>query len=124
MTEAGTLCINADVVKKAGIYCSGAYATSETYTNVAIPMAEGFICAQARYDFVTNSGSVSVIGKQFLKNVCSSLAALDVLKWDMGVYPSRTAETMIDMNNTIAVEGINLLKDDKYRDFVIHGAIE
>lgn len=123
MTEAGTLCNNADVLKKAGLNAnlSGA---SEIYTNVYIKEAEGFICASARYDFVTNYSGCSVIGREFLRDVASSLSALKVINYDMGGYTSRTeSQTMLDINYSAVVEGINLLRDDKYRDFIINGVV-
>jgi len=113
MAEAGTLCTNANVEGKSGAH-GNATADAEAYTNVYIKEAEGFICAQSRYDWVTNYASVSTIGKEFLRDVCSSLAALKVINYDMSGYTSRTeAQTMIDLNYAVVVEGINLLRDEK-----------
>ena len=122
MTEAGTLCINADVAKKAGLNASTT-ATAEAYTNVFIKMAEGYVCSNARYDFVTNYSSVSTIGKELLRDIVSSLSAIKAINYDMSGFTSRTeAQTMIDINYSIVVDGMNLIQDDKFRTFVIQGA--
>lgn len=122
MTEAGVLCGNADVIKKSGVNANST-ATAEAWTNVAIPMAEGFISAQARYDYVTNYSSISTIGKAFLKDLCSSLTALKVIGFDMSAIGITEAQTLLDMNYTIVTEGINLLRDDKFREFVRTGVV-
>lgn len=123
MVEAGTLCANADVKNKAGANANST-AIAEAFTNVAIVAAEGFICASARYDFVTNYSSISTIGKAFLKDLTSSLAAIKVIEYDMSGFTSRTeSQTMLDVNYSVVVEGINLLRDDKFRDFIKSGVV-
>jgi hypothetical protein len=123
MVEAGTLCTNANVELKSGLNANST-ADAEAATNVYIKEAEGFICASARYDFVTNYATVSTIGKEFLRDVASSLAAIKVINYDMGGFTSRTeAQTMLDINYAVVVEGINLLRDDKYRDFIKSGVV-
>lgn len=123
MVEAGTLCTNGNVELKSGANANST-ADAEAATNVFIKEAEGFICAQARYDFVTNYASISTIGKEFLRDICSSLAALKVINYDMSGFTSRTeAQTMLDINYTIAQEGINLLRDEKFKAYVISGSV-
>jgi len=123
MSEAGTLCVNADVVKKAGALAS-ATAVAEAYTNVLIKEAEGFVCACARYNYVGNYSSVSTIGKEFLRDVTSALAAIKAIGYDMSGYTSRTeAQTLLDVNYSNVVESINLLRDDKFREFILTGAV-
>jgi hypothetical protein len=123
MAEAGTLCINADVVKKAGANANTT-AVAEAATNVYIKEAEGFVCSSARYDYVTNYASVSTIGKEFLRDLTSSLAAIKALNYDMSGFTSRTeAQTMLDVNYAIVTEGINLIRDDKHKDFILSGVV-
>lgn len=117
-----TLCSIEDAQLKAGLnnssVMSGAFATK------LIQEAEGFICASARYDFIGLSGSTSAVGKEFLRDVCSSLTAVKLINYDMSGFTSRTeAQTMLDINYSTVVEGINLLRDDKFRDFVIKGEV-
>jgi hypothetical protein len=123
MVEQGTLCVNADVVKKAGLYANTT-AAAEAATNVYIKEAEGFLSAMTRYDWVTNYASISAIGKEILRDAVSSHAAIAVINFDMGGFTSRTeAQTMIDVNYTKVVDCINILNDDKGRSFTIKGSV-
>jgi hypothetical protein len=121
MVEAGTLAVNADVVKAAGANAS-ATAVAEAYTNVYIKMAEGFVSGQSRYDWVTNYASVSTIGKELLRDVTSAYAAIKAIEYDMSGFTSLTeAQTMLDLLWNIVVEGMNLLRDESFKEFVVQG---
>ena len=119
MTE--TLCDSGAVKIKAG--ANAATLTASQYTDI-INRAEGFVCAAARYDFITNYANISNIGKNFLKDVTSSKAAIEVINYDMSGFTSRTeAQVMLDINYSILVDGINLLRDEKFRSFIISGEV-
>jgi hypothetical protein len=121
MAEEGTLAIRADVLKFAGAKASGT-STAEAYTNVYIKMAEGFVCTASRYDWVTNYASVSTIGKEMLRNATAAYAAIKAIEYDMSGYTSKEeAQTMLDVLWSMVVECVNLLRDDKYREFVLNG---
>lgn len=121
MAELGTLCSNTDVEKLSGANASST-SDAEAYTNVYIKAAEGFICAYTRYDWVTNYSSVSTIGKEALRLVTAAYAAIMVINYDMSGFSSRTeAQTMIDILYTIVVDNINLIKEEKAREFVLQG---
>lgn len=120
MTE--TLCEKTDVQLKAG--ANATTLTDAQYTDL-INEAEGFVSASARYDYVTNYASVSAIGKTLLREVASSYAAIAVINYDMSGFTSRTeAQVMLDVLWSKVVEGINLLRDEKFRDFVLKGEVE
>jgi hypothetical protein len=122
MVEAGTLCINADVIKKSGVNAS-AVSTAEAYTNVFIKEAEAYISAITRYDWVTNYTSVSTIGKEILREAASSHAAIAAINYDMAGFNTRTeVQTMLDVLYSKFVDCINVLKDDQGRKFVIQGS--
>lgn len=122
MAEAGTLCVNADVVEECGDLANATY-TAEAYTNKYIKKAEGFVCTQSRYDWVTNYASVSTIGKEFLRDATSKLAAFYAIKQSMSGYTSMTeAQTLLDSNWNAVVEMINLLRDEDFKAFVLAGA--
>lgn len=120
MVEAGTLCGQTDVAKKAGANAS-ATSVAEAYTNVYIKEAEGLLCAMTRYDWVTNYASVSTIGKEILRDAVASYAAIKVINYDMSGYSSRQ-EALIMVNILWACwsETVKLLlKDNKYKDFIL-----
>lgn len=122
MAEEGTLCINADVLKKAGARASST-SSAEAYTNVYIKMAEGQLSSAARYDWVTNYSSVSTIGKAILRDAASSYAAVCVINYDMSGYLSRTESlTMVNILWAGFQKCIALLeKDNNYKDFILSG---
>lgn len=122
MVEAGTLCINADVLKKAGANAS-ATSKAEAFTNVFIKEAEAQLSTSARYDWVTNYASVSAIGKEILRDAASSYAAVQVINYDMAGFTSRQeAMTMINILWASFQKCISLLeKDNNYKDFILTG---
>lgn len=123
MAEAGTLCINADVLKKAGANANTT-ATAEAYTNVFIKEAEGHLCASARYDWVTNYADVSAIGKEILRDAASAYAAVQAINYDMSGFTSRQeALTMVNILWAGFDKVITLLeKDNNYKDFILTGS--
>jgi hypothetical protein len=123
MTEAGTLCNAMDVIRKAGINANGTIA-SEAYTNIYIKEAEGKICLDTRYDWVTNYASISTIGKEILREATASLTAIDVINDDMSGFTSRQ-EALIMINVLWAryKEVTNqITKDNKYKEFILSGS--
>lgn len=122
MVEAGTLCTNSNVVYHAGANANSTY-TAEAYTNVFIKEAEGIICLETRYDWVTNYASVSTIGKEVLRIATACLAAISCINADMSVFTSRQ-EALIMVNILWAQyrEVVALiLKDNNYKDFILGG---
>ncbi|MFA5051311.1 MAG: hypothetical protein WC499_04325 [Patescibacteria group bacterium] len=123
MVEAGTLCGQTDVAKKAGANAS-ATSVAEAYTNVFIKEAEGLLCTASRYDWVTNYASISTIGKEILRDAVASYSAVKVISYDMSGFTSRQ-EALIMINILWACwsETMRLLtKDNNYRDFILTGS--
>lgn len=123
MTEAGTLCGQADVAKMSGAKVS-ATSVAEAYTNVYIKMAEGKICLDTRYDWVTNYASVSAIGKEILRQATATYTAIMVINYDMSGFTSRQ-EALIMVNILWAIyrEIISqIVKDNKYKEFILSGS--
>lgn len=121
MAEAGTLCINDNVVKKAGASHNTTY-SAEAYTNVYIKMAEGKICLDTRFDWVTNYTSVSTIGKEILREAVASYAAIDVINGDMTGFTGQDALTTVNILWGKYAEIVKRLNEDnKYKEFVLSG---
>jgi hypothetical protein len=122
MAEEGTLCINADVLKKAGVQASST-STAESYTNVYIKQAEGQLSTSARYDWVTNYSSVSTQGKNILRDAASAYAAFMAVEYDPRGFT--TTQYLQKINSLWASfqKVINLLeKDNNYKDFILTGS--
>ena len=123
MTEEGTLCTSMDVIRRSGVNANGTIA-SEAYTNDYIKTAEGKICLDTRYDWVTNYAGVSTIGKEVLREAVASKAAIDVINDDMSGFTSRQeALIMINVNWAKYSDVIaKIVKDNNYKDFILTGA--
>lgn len=121
MVEAGTLCGQTDVAKMAGANVS-ATSVAEAYTNVYIKMAEGKICMDTRYNWVTNYASVSTIGKEVLRLATSALAAAMVINYNMAGFTSRQeALIMINFLWACYIDVIKRFDDNKYKEFILSG---
>ena len=117
MTE--TLCTSAAVKLKAG--ANAPTLTAAQYTQL-INQAEGFVGLNAKYDFVTNYSSIPTNMKPILEDVTSSKAAFHAINYNMSGYTSRTeSQVMLDVNYSIVVEIINLLKDNQFTTFLLKG---
>lgn len=115
MTE--TLCNSGAVKLKAGT--NATILTASQYTQL-INQAEGDINTITRYDWVSNFSSVAANSKKVLEGVCSDLAAMFVISYDMGVFNSRfEAQTMLDVLRDAALRGLSVLKDQNQKDFLI-----
>ena len=122
MAEAGTLCINADVLKEAGANASSV-SSAEAYTNFYIKKAEGKICLDTRYDWVTNYASVSTIGKEILREAVSCLSAISVINYNMSGFTTRQ-EALIMINVLWAryyAIVLQITKDNMYKEFILSG---
>ena len=122
MVEAGKLCNNSNVVYEAGAEASSV-STAEAYTNVYIKKAEGKICLDTRYDWVTNYASVSTIGKEILREAVSCYAAIAAISYDMKNFPSRQ-DALIRVNVLWARYADivkRLVGDNNYKDFILTG---
>jgi len=123
MVEAGTLAINADIVKEATTDANTT-AIGEAFTNVYILKAEGKICLDTRFDWVTNFSSISDIGKEILREAVSCYTAIMVINHDYsGFVDVQTALTHV---NTLWARYIDIVKriveDNKYKEFILSGA--
>ena len=121
MGEEGTLATNANVQYEAGGNAS-ATSKAEAYTNIYIKKAEGKICLDTRYDWVTNYASVSDIGKEILREAVSCYAAIAVINYDMSGFTSR--QEALTMVNILWARYIDIVKrivdDEKYKDFILN----
>jgi hypothetical protein len=120
MTE--TLCTSGAVKLKAG--ANAPTLTAAQYTDL-INKAEAFAAVQARYDWVTNYAALPDLAKNFLQDLTSSHAAIAVINNDMSGFTSRMeAQTMLDVNYSKVVDNTNMLRDDKFKTFLVKGSVD
>lgn len=115
-----TLCTSGIVKLHAGANVSAAL-TDAQYTSL-INEAEAFISESSQYDFVANYSSLPTNLKPLLELGTACHAAFNAIKYDQSGYTSRQeAQVMLDANWTQVVEINNLLRDAKYKNFVLTG---
>jgi len=109
-----TLCTSGAIVTKAGANVSSTAAASAAILEQFCDEAEGRICAETRYDWVANIGSIGTNFKPALADACSSLAAVKLIAYDMSGYTGRgEAEDMININFDLAQKALKFLTEDK-----------
>lgn len=111
-----TLCTSGAIVIKAGNNVNSTGAASAALLEQFSDEAEGRICAETRYDWITDYASIGASFKPILADVASSLGAIKLIMWDMGSYTGRgEAEDMININFDLAQKGLKILTDDKVK---------
>ena len=107
-----TLCTSGAIVQKAGAYVNSTAAASGALLSAFSDQAEGLICSETRWDFVTNYSSVNTMVKLALQDCCSSLAAIQLINYDMSGYTSKAeAQTMLDVLSSNAQKHLSNLKN-------------
>jgi hypothetical protein len=90
-----TLCLSGTAFHKAGKNCS---ADGKVFADEFINEAEGLVCADSKYNWITAYPTLLSGTKFFLNDVVSDLAAIELIKYDMSVYTSRIeAEDLINV---------------------------
>lgn len=86
---------------------------------IAANNAEAIINARTRINYSDTTAALNADVQGLLAQACSSLAAIDMVEYDMSGYTNRAeAETMLDVLNNQANQALSLLKDKKVTDFV------
>lgn len=112
MVEAGTMCVNADVLKKAGRGASPV-SSAEAYTNEYILQAESYINNLCRQNFTDSYAGLNVDVKYILKEATSNLAAVYVMLYDLDGYRTIEAENMLSVLWARFKHCIKLIQDQK-----------
>ena len=99
--------------------------TAEQYDEL-IEKAEGFVSTSSRYNWVNNWANVSgMVGAGVVQDTVACHAAISVIQNDRSGFFSRLdAQTGLDILYSKLVDNINLLRDEKFRTFVIKGEVE
>lgn len=114
---AATFCDSADVILKAGL--NAPTLTAGEYVDL-INYAEGEICLQVGYDFITNYSSVNTWGQYALKNACAAYAAYDLISYDQTSYLNSAEVTnLLNKNATQYDNAISQLKKEGYGEKLV-----
>lgn len=115
----GTLCSYGEVKTKAG---SGASATStdEAIINTFVQQAQSEICAITRFNWVENYADLNEDLKYILNDLCSNIAAIYCINYDMNGYDggSLEAQRMIDNYRERNKQLYKLLENQEVKTFI------
>lgn len=112
----GMFCLSGAVAFKAG---ADAPTITEAQYDRAISQAEGLMCTKARFDLSGAYATMSASGKDFLEELSSTIAGIDVIEHNMSNYPSLAfAATSLDVLRDKKMLGLQMLKDKKAQDFI------
>lgn len=110
MADAGTLATTAQVLLAIGQNASAAQIL-EANTNYWILYAESEMSMIAGVDLVTNYASISAHTKQWLANVAAARAAMHGINQDQESWDLATAQSKLNVLNSIWTAGIEVLKN-------------
>ncbi len=112
-------CTSAAIIAKAGINCNQYAATSQSILAGFCDYADALIDTSSRYNFSGAYSTIAVNIKPILTDTASSLAAINLIAYDMSGYTSRgEAESMITILRDGALRNLAILRDKKVQDFM------
>ena len=111
-----TLTTSGAILLKAGAGSNSTINISAATLTKFSDMAEATLSARTRQDWVANYGSVGANYKGILDDTVSSMAAMNLIAYDMSGYTSRLeSQIMLDVLRDSVNANIEVLKDDKHK---------
>jgi len=113
-----TLCTSAAAIAKAGNFANATIVASGATLAKWSDEAEGELTCYTRYDIITNYSGLATYVKNAISTWCSSKIAQKIIAYDMSGFFSRQAETLLDVLEHECDKVRDLLKDEKYGNFM------
>ena len=112
---AWTLTTSGAALSKAGANATISSAALIIWSN----QAEATLSTITRKDWVADYANVTANFKNILSDVVSDMIAMNIVKWDMSGYTSRTeAETILDVLRDNIARNVEILRDVKYQEIM------
>ncbi len=108
-----TLCTSGSATIKAGTSVSTTILGDQVALNRLSDDAEGRIEAETRRSWVANFETLTSGSQNLLADICSSLVAMNMISYDTTGYLSREADTLLNVLDDRASDGLRILKDFK-----------
>ena len=109
-----TFCLSGAAVAKAGSYVSDVIQADSTAMDNFSDQAEGRIVAETRKNYLSEYATLDAEVVSLLNDIASSLIAIQLVNYDMGVYTNLAeAQTILNVQDDKAQQGIRILKDWK-----------
>ena len=118
----GTLCTFSEASNKAGANAN-TNSINEVIVNEYVLQAESHINSVTRFNWVDAYSGLDDELKLILNKLCSQLAAINIITYDMSGYTAATAEaeTMVNIYRDDNEKLFELLKDQKVKVFIETG---
>jgi len=113
-----TLCTSGDAKNKAGANVNTTVTASGAMLDSWSEEAESMASSIARYDVVTNFGSLTAEGKEIFKDFTSSHIAQKIINYEPEAIGTNTATLRLNIleNNIATIKG--LIKEDKNKTYL------
>lgn len=113
-----TLCTSGAALNKAGANVNTTIAASGAALANWSDEAEALACSVARYDVVTNFGSLNTQGKQILQELCSSHIAQKIIGYQPEALGSSSANLRLNILENNINTSKSLIKEDKNKTYL------
>jgi len=80
--------------------------------------AEAFVCNSARYDVVSNYGSITANGKQILRSICDAYVAQKIINYEPEAIGTTGAALRLNLLQTQIQQGISQIENDKIKSYL------
>jgi len=112
------LCTSGAAVRKAGVNANSTISASGAALSDWHDEIASRICDVARYDVVSNFGSLTANGKVIATSVATAFIAQQILNYDPTAYTKAQIETMLDVLENNITDGLALLREDKIKTYL------
>lgn len=108
-----TLCTSGAAVIRAGVHANSALIVSGSALAGLYDAADGRIVAETRRSWSDNYALVASGCQNLLKDICSSIIAMDIIAYDNTGYIAREGDMLMNKLDERVNTGIATLKDFK-----------
>lgn len=114
-----TLCTSGAAIRKAGSNANSTIIASGAALADWSDEAENLACDFARYDVISNFGSLTTNGKQILQNFATAHIAQKIITYSLSSYDSTSEYTMLlNIQENDIRRAQKILEDEKKRTFL------
>lgn len=115
---AWTLCTSGAAITKAGLNVNSTIVASGAALERWSNEAESLACSIARYDVVSNFGSLTSNGKEIFQEFCSGHIAQKIIGYEPEAIGSFSATLRINMIEDNITTVANMIKEDKVKTYL------
>lgn len=115
-----TLCTSGSAIHRAGENVDSTIATSGSALADYSDEAEARIAATARYDVVTNYGSLTSVGKKILQELAANMIAEKMINYNLSGYTTLgEGTTMLNVLKTNINELTQMIIEEKIKTYLV-----